>query len=197
METLRKFAVLAVAAIATTYVCVWRTFEDIHNLDAALRKSSMLFSGGRGAFPYGEKGGNGSNGKAGELKVGDMNPEELRKDMGRVDSALSASASVAPAAAEAMLARHCYSLHKPKLCPRRTKANSRTAPDGSACTNAVEDHVDEHVWEALPGWCDSSLPWPPGADPLGFLLRCAPATGSAAEALSRSGPSGRLRCGPD
>ena len=191
METLRKFAVLAVAAIATTYVCVWRTFEDIHNLDAAPLSI-------RGAFPYGEKGGNGSNGKAGELKVGDMNPEEQRKAMGRrVDSAPSASASVAPAAAEAMLVGHCYSLHKPKLCPRKTKANSRTAPDGSACTNAVEDHVDEHVWEALPGWCDSSLPWPPGADPLGFLLRCAPATGSAAEALSRSGPSGRLRCGPD
>ena len=147
-ETLRssKFAVLAVAAIATTYVCVWRAFEDIHNLDAALRKSWML-SGGRGAFPYGEKGGNGSNGKAGELKVGDMNPEELRKDMGRVDSALSASASVAPAAAEAMLVGHCYSLHKPKLCPRKTKANSRTAPDGSACTNAAEDHVDQHVEE--------------------------------------------------
>ena len=215
-ETLRssKFAVLAVAAIVTTYVCVWRAphrtllarakpllssdapVTGIHNLDAELRKSWM-FSGGRGAFPYGEKGGNGSNGKAGELKVGDMNPEELRKDMGRVDSALSASASVAPAAAEAMLAGHCYSLHKPKICPRNTKANSRTAPDGSVCTNAVEDHVDEHVWEALPGWCDSSLPWPPGADPLGFLLRCAPATGSAAEALSRSGPSGRLRCGPD
>ena len=149
-ETLRssKFAVLAVLAIATTYVCVSRAPHR-------------------------------------------TNPEELRKAMGRVDRAPSAGASVAPAAAEAVVAGHCYSLHKPKLCQRETKGNSRTAPDGSACTNAVEDHVDEHVWEALPGWCDSSLPWPPGADPLGFLLRCAPATGSAAEALSRSGRQGQ------
>ena len=92
-----KFAVLAVVAVATT--CVWaaarRAFlarakplassttplTGIPDLDAALRKSWM-FSGGRGAFPYGEKGG-----KAGEPKVGDMSPEELRKAMGREERA--------------------------------------------------------------------------------------------------------------
>ena len=154
-----KLAVLAVAAVATT--CVWaaaqRTFlarakpqssdapvTGIPDLDDALRKSWM-FSGGRGAFPYGVKGGKGGNGKAGEPKVRDMNPEEPRKAMARVERAPSGGASVAPTAAEAALAGHCYSLHKPKLCPRKAKDNSRTAPDGSACTNAAEDHVDQHV----------------------------------------------------
>jgi hypothetical protein len=70
-----------------------------------------------------------------------MNPEELREAMGRVDHGPSGSASVLPTAAEAALAGHCYSLHKPKLCPWKTKDNSQTAPDGSACTIAVEDHV--------------------------------------------------------
>ena len=148
-----KFAVLAVVAVATT--CVWaaarRAFlarakplasstaplTGIPDLDAALRKSWM-FSGGRGAFPYGEKGG-----KAGEPKVGDMSPEELRKAMGREErapggSAPSGGARVLPSAAEAALEGHCYSLHKPKLCPRKTKDDSRTAPDGSECTDPTE-----------------------------------------------------------
>ena len=148
-----KFAVLAVVAVATT--CVWaaarRAFlarakplasstaplTGIPDLDAALRKSWM-FSGGRGAFPYGEKGG-----KAGEPKVGDMSPEELRKVMGREErapggSAPSGGARVLPSAAEAALEGHCYSLHKPKLCPRKTKDDSRTAPDGSECTDPTE-----------------------------------------------------------
>ena len=48
-----------------------------------------------------------------------------------------------PSAAEAALEGHCYSLHKPKLCPRKTKDDktkddSRTAPDGSECTNPTE-----------------------------------------------------------
>ena len=151
----RKFAVIAMFAVATT--CVWaaaqRTFlarakpllssdapvTGVPDLDDALRKSWMI-SGGRGAFPYGEKV-KGGKGKAGEPKVGDMNPEELRKAMGRVDHGPSGSASVLPTAAEAALAGHCYSLHKPKLCPWKTKDNSQTAPDGSACTIAVEDHV--------------------------------------------------------
>ena len=153
-----KLAVLAVAAVATT--CVWaaaqRTFlarakpqssdapvTGIPDLDDALRKSWM-FSGGRGAFPYGEKG-KGGKAKAGEPKVGDMNPEELRKAMGRVERAPGGGVVTVPTAAEAARAGHCYSLHKPKICPRNTKANSRTAPDGSVCTNAVEDHVDQHV----------------------------------------------------
>ena len=205
-----KFAVLAVVAVAIT--CVWaaaqRTFLErakpplgsdapvtgIPDLDAALRKSWM-FSGGRGAFPYGEKGGKGDKGKAGEPKVRDMNPEEPRKAMARVERAPSGGASVVPTAAEAALAGHCYSLHKPKLCPRKAKDNSRTAPDGSACTNAAEDHVDQHVEERR---LDGATAHCPGL--LGLTLWascCAPATGSAAEALSRSGPSGRLRCGPD
>jgi hypothetical protein len=150
----RKFAVIAMFAVATT--CVWaaaqRTFlarakpllssdapvTGVPDLDDALRKSWMI-SGGRGAFPYGEK--KGGKGKAGEPKGGDMNPEELREAMGRVDHGPSGSASVLPTAAEAALAGHCYSLHKPKLCPWKTKDNSQTAPDGSACTIAVEDHV--------------------------------------------------------
>ena len=66
----RKFAVIAMFAVATT--CVWaaaqRTFlarakpllssdapvTGVPDLDDALRKSWMI-SGGRGAFPYGEK----------------------------------------------------------------------------------------------------------------------------------------------
>jgi len=154
-----KFAVLAVVAVAA--ICVLtaaqRTFlarakpllssdapvTGIPDLDAALRKSWM-FSGGRGAFPYGEKG-KGGKAKAGEPKVGDMNPEELRKAMGRVERAPGGGVVTVPTAAEAARAGHCYSLHKPKICPRNTKANSRTAPDGSVCTNAVEDHVDQHV----------------------------------------------------
>ena len=195
----RKFAVLAVAAIVTTYVCVWRAphrtllarakpllssdapVTGIHNLDAELRKSWM-FSGGRGAFPYGEKGGDGGNGKAGELKVGDMNPEELRKAMGRVDSAPSASASVVPAAAEAVLAGHCYSLHKPKLCQRETKGNSRTAPDGSACTNAVEDHVDEHVGKPC---MDGATAHCPGLLGLTLWASCCAARPRLAQPLRR------------
>jgi hypothetical protein len=94
-----------------------------------------MFSGGRGAFPYGEKGG-----KAAEPKVGDMSPEELRKAMGRDQRAPSGGgARVLPtSAAEAALEGRCYSLHKPKLCPRKTKDDSRTTPDGSECTDPTE-----------------------------------------------------------
>ena len=53
-------------------------------------------------------------------------------------SAPSGGARVLPSAAEAALEGHCYSLHKPKLCPRKTKDDSRTAPDGSECTDPTE-----------------------------------------------------------
>ena len=140
-ETLRssKFAVLAVLAIATTYVCVWRAPHR-------------------------------------------TNPEELRKAMGRVDRAPSAGASVAPAAAEAVVAGHCYSLHKPKLCQRETKGNSRTAPDGSACTNAVEDHVDEHVGKPC---MDGATAHCPGLLGLTLWASCCAARPRLAQPLRR------------
>ena len=138
-ETLRssKFAVLAVLAIATTYVCVSRAPHR-------------------------------------------TNPEELRKAMGRVDRAPSAGASVAPAAAEAVVAGHCYSLHKPKLCQRKTKGNSRT--DGSACTNAVEDHVDEHVGKPC---MDGATAHCPGLLGLTLWASCCAARPRLAQPLRR------------
>lgn len=121
-----------------------------------------MFSGGRGAFPYGEKGG-----KAAEPKVGDMSPEELRKAMGRDQRAPSGGgARVLPtSAAEAALEGRCYSLHKPKLCPRKTKDDSRTTPDGSECTDPTEDHADAkravrfcgtRLARANPCWADGA-----------------------------------------
>ena len=167
--TLRHLlAVLAVAAVAAT--CVWAVAQrsglhaafsarsqwlarsdpvtGFRDLDAALRQSWM-FTSGRGLFPYSETGG---KGKVGTPQLSDMGPEELRRAMGRAPSGSAEAAALAElwlshlargsAATAAALAEHCYSLHKPKLCPRETKASDRIAPDGSACTNAGEDHEE-------------------------------------------------------
>lgn len=177
--TLRELlAVLTVVSVVAT--CVWAVVQreslhaafsarsqwlsrsnapvtGIRDLDAALRQPWM-FAGGRGRFPYDDKGG---QGKAGKPPLGDMGSEELRRAMGLSEKGGAPSGSARQSAAGAGLAEHCYSLHKPMLCPRETKPSGRTTPDGSACTNPGQDHVGTCVGNGGLA-SDSSLSWPHG-----------------------------------